>query len=227
MDNKTTRVLFVDDDTTFGCIITKGLKHLGFTVHYTSSLIAITSTINEFQPSIIILDMMVGDKNGIDEAVHIREIFPDIPIIIISSHVNPDYIARALENGCMSYLKKPFVIEELAAYINRFAAVAVDNKIIAFGNYTLNSDSKVLLNSVTRKMFKLSSKEYDLLYILVQNKNTLVTRDKIFTIAWNNDDSTDQILNNNISKLRKYFAADQSVKIVTEQRAGYKLSQKD
>lgn len=204
-----------------------GLKHLGYTVHYTSSLIAITSTINEFQPSVIILDVEIGDKNGIDEASHVRELFPDIPIIIISSHVDPDYIVRALENGCMTYLKKPFTLEELTAYVNRFATVSGYNKTIAFGCYTLNRNYSVLFNSVTGVKFKLSAKEYDLLSLLVQYKETLVTRDVIFEIAWRDDDSTDQILNNNISKLRKYFSTDSSVEILTEQRLGYKLTLKN
>ena len=222
MDNKAIKVLLVDDDTTLGNIVTMGLTHLGFKVHYISSLIAITSTINEFQPSVLIFDVEIGDKDGIDESTQIRRLFPSLPIIFISSHVDPSYIIRALDSGCMTYLKKPFTLEELAAYVKRFAAMP--NEIIAVGDYTLNSQTKVLLNCETREEFKLSTKECDLLSLLIKNKEMLVTRDQIFETAWNGDDSTDQTLNNNIAKLRRHFSSEPYIDILTVSRLGYKLT---
>ena len=93
------KVLFVDDDTDLGNIINIGLATLGYRVHFQNSLLAINEVIDQFSPSIIVLDVEIGDDNGIEKAREITQKFPSIPILFVSSHTDISYITEGLEVG--------------------------------------------------------------------------------------------------------------------------------
>ncbi len=215
-------VLLVDDDTTLGNILTMGLKHLGFKVHYLSSFISIIATINEFQPSVIVLDVEIGDKDGIFESEKISQYFKNIPIIFISSHKDIEHINRALEHNGVAYLKKPFPIEELAAYIRRYG----ENRksLVAFGNYSLNLVSKELEEINTQQVKQLSDTEFKVMLKLANNINQVVSRSQLTSEVWQGVLTTDQTLNNVISRLRRYISEDATIKIVLHSRVGYELA---
>ncbi len=216
------KVLFVDDDTNLGNMVSQGLTYLGYDVHYQSSMIALESIINEFQPNVIILDVEIGDKDGIDDSHKIRTLFPAIPIVFASSHIESSYVARALGVGATAYLKKPLDIEEVAAYINRYATTKMDTTI-AIGFFSLDTLSRELQNSENGTKTILNKKECELVKLLDENRGLVVSREMIIDKIWNNDFSSDQVLNNYISRLRKYLSPDSSLSIETVPREGYRL----
>ncbi len=116
------KVLFVDDDITLGNIVMMALNASGYEAYYQTSLTAIRSVIQELKPDIIILDVEIGKKNGIDATPEIKAIAPEIPILFVSSHIDSEKVVKALNAGGIAYLKKPFEIEELLAYIQRHSA---------------------------------------------------------------------------------------------------------
>ena len=219
---KQIKVLFVDDDTTLGSMVSQGLTFLGYSVHYQSSMIALESIINEFQPNIIILDVEIGDKDGIDDSSRIRALFPNTPIIFVSSHIEASYVERALESGGTTYLKKPLDISELAAYVKRYAVTKSDTNVSA-GLFSLNLASRVLLNSENNDSTILNKKESELLNLLITNANNVVSRETIIAEIWNGDYSSEQVLNNYISRLRKCLSEDPRISIKTVPREGYHL----
>ncbi len=220
---KKIKVLLVDDDVSLGSIYTMGLQHLGFEAHYLSSFIAVIETINEFQPNVVVLDVELGDKNGINESETILRLFPGLPIIFISSHTEIEYIKQSIEYGGVIYLKKPFEIEELGVYIKRFASV--NSNTIGFGNFKYNFSTFKLENCIAEQTYKLSNREGKTLQILVKNINNITTRSQIEHELWQDKDvSTDLMLNNIISRLRKLISTDSSIQIITIPRVGYKLS---
>ena len=222
MENKKLKVILVDDDRTVGNLITDGLMYLGYDVHYQTSLVAIKALILEYKPNVIILDVEIGDINGIDASAEIRESFPNIPIIFISSHIESSFVAKALKSGGVIYLKKPVEIEDLAAYINRYATKEI-KEIVRIGQFTLNLKNTTLENTKTNTTQKLSSKECELLYILYQNIDRITTRDEILEKLWNGDHMQSQILSNKLVNIRKYLSDDTSIQIVTRPREGYIL----
>ena len=219
---KQIKVLFVDDDTTLGSMVSQGLTYLGYSVHYQSSMIALESIINEFQPNIIILDVEIGDKDGIDDSSRIRALFPNIPIIFVSSHIEASYVERALESGGTTYLKKPLDISELAAYVKRYAVTKSDTNV-SVGLFSLNLASRELLNSENNDSTILNKKESELLNLLITNANNVVSRETIIAEIWNGDYSSEQVLNNYISRLRKCLSEDPRISIKTVPREGYRL----
>ncbi len=216
------KVLLIDDDISLGSIYSKGLQHLGFEVHYLSSFIAVIGAINEFQPNILVLDIEIGAKNGISESENLFKLFPKLPIIFISSHTETQYVKRAIEQGGASYLKKPFDIDELGVYINRFAQS--DNEALCFGCFSYEPKSHKLYNSITEETIKLPNKESLVLLHLIKNAGNITSRAELEQILSNDSNKTSEfMLNNIISHLRKLIAVDPSINIITIPRAGHKL----
>lgn len=75
------KVLFIDDDIALGNVVTVALDSLGYETYYQTSLVAIRSVIKELCPDILILDVEIGQKNGIEATPELRLILPDIPIL--------------------------------------------------------------------------------------------------------------------------------------------------
>lgn len=110
------KVLFIDDDVMLGNIVTMALTEEGYVVHQQNSLTGIKAVVGEFRPSIIVMDVEVGAEDGIDVMPELYAVSPEIPIIVISSHSESNEVVRALQNGAVAYLKKPFETEELTIY---------------------------------------------------------------------------------------------------------------
>lgn len=220
------RVILVDDDTLVGNCISQGLTLLGHKAHYQSSIIALDVIINKFQPNIILLDVEIDDEDGIEYSKHIRTLFPNIPIIFISSHIDSSYVTRALNEGGVSYLKKPVDIEELDAYIKRFAKKTLLH-LLSFGSFTLNTDSKVLTNTKNKHDIQLNNKETQLLELLINNIETKTYRKEILQKVWNNKSESSQSINNIISRLRNYLKEAPEITIETAPNEGYILKFQD
>lgn len=216
------KVLFVDDDITLGQVVTLTLNDAGYEAYYQTSLTAINSVIAELTPDIIILDVEIGSRNGIEAMPELKTVAPEIPILFVSSHVDSNNVVKALDAGGIAYLKKPFEIEELLAYIARHTPT-FHSKGLQFGNFNLNAAESLLLkdNKVVRRLTLLECK---LLKLFVLKLNQTVTREQIERDLWDsNEYGSEQSLNNFIGKIRKYLSEDESLKLITVPKIGYKL----
>lgn len=221
MEQKT-KVLFIDDDLFLGQIVVTTLQEKGYEVIYQNSLIAAKSCLAEAHPNIIILDVEIGTTNGIEAAPQLKALAPEIPILFVSSHTDSETAIQALSAGGETYLRKPFDIEELAAYIKRFAKS--HNYAISIGALTLNTETRELWDADSKLIKPLSESEYKLLRLLAAYANQTVSREQIEKEVWTNSMPSEQSLNNFISKLRKYLMADSKLELITMQKEGYKLT---
>lgn len=218
------KVLFVDDDVALGNIVTLALENSGYEVHYQTSLVGVKTVVKELQPDIIILDLEIGTKNGIDAVPELKLVAPETPILFVSSHLDSENVVKALKAGAVNYLKKPFEIVELLAYINRFVK-PFRSKGIKLGIFHLKAKENLLMKN-DEVVRKLSTLEYKLLKLLALNLNEAVTREQIEQELWGGfaTESSEQSLNNYISKLRRYLAEDKQLELATIPKVGYKLS---
>ena len=210
----TIKVLLVDDDVMLSSIITTALKDEGYEVHYQSSLTGITTILNEFKPDIMILDVEIGTGDSIDNASELKMAAPGTPILYISSHTESHEVARALKSGAVAYLKKPFSVEELIAYVDRHAH-PVSNAIIKIGSLELNIQTP-------KELKRLSKLEFSLLKLLYSHKGEIVSYEKIEEL-WEDAIMNEHSLYNYIVKLRKILAADPDISISTIGGNGYML----
>ena len=219
------KVLIVDDDAILGATLTLGLDALGMQPIYQTSLAGLQSAIQSTSPNIILLDVEIGEDNGIDQMQQLKLYAPNIPVIFMSSHIDAGYLTRAIGEGAVNFLKKPFEIEELAAYILRFANI--ENKrdaasIVSIGTHSLNIKTRELsLNDKTE--YRLTTKQFQVIVFLLEHQGETISRQELKHDLWPDGNDSDASLDNYISQLRKIFAADKDINIITVPKMGFKL----
>ena len=94
-----TKVLFVDDDIALGQVVILALRASGYAAEYCTTLVGIQGVVQEMQPDIMVLDVEIGEKNGIDAVAELKLTAPDTPVLFVSSHIAGSEVARALDAG--------------------------------------------------------------------------------------------------------------------------------
>jgi two-component system alkaline phosphatase synthesis response regulator PhoP len=165
--------------------------------------------------NLIILDVMLPEIDGITVCETIRLQHPDIPILILSAKNSSADRILGLKKGADDYLTKPFNLEELLLRVNklikkseRISARQPLPEVYEFGNNSINFNSLEGLTYNNQKV-TLTKKETMLLKLLVENKNEVVTREKILQAVWGyNVYPTTRTIDNFILTFRKYFEED-------------------
>ncbi len=219
------KVLLVDDDMDFGQLICVGLKKLDYKVHFQTSMAGIEDVIKQFSPSIIVLDVEIGEENGILKAKDLISLFPLIPVLFVSSHIDISYVIEGIAAGGVNYLKKPFDIRELDVYIKRFSNKQQIEKDIHIGNYYLYFETgKLHYNNLLVK--QITPLEKNALVLFWKNKNNPVSSELLSRSLWGREHTPDldPSIHNIISKLRKLLDKDKHIWISTVKGLGYKLT---
>ena len=220
------KVIFIEDDLNLGSIISMALQSKGYEVRYANMLSGIQDMIEKECPNILLLDLEVGNQNTLDQLPFIRSKHPSLPILIASSHNEGEEITRCYEAGANHYTKKPYDIQEIDFLIQRFCKKAspISNSI-SIGDYQLElSTHKLFYKQELSKT--LSPKDFKLFYLLSEQLNQPVSREKLFHEIWDGQEVHDS-LNNSISRLRKLLEKDTTLSIDAVKGVGYILSKKD
>ncbi|KRK50019.1 two-component response regulator [Companilactobacillus kimchii DSM 13961 = JCM 10707] len=154
---------------------------------------------------LIILDIMLPEMNGYDVLKNIRTDGINTPVLILTAKAELDDKVHGFNLGADDYLTKPFHREELLvrvkALLKRSGALT-DDSIIKINNLEVNLNNHEIL--ANRQKIELNGKEYDLLVYLLQNKNTILTKDQIFERIWGFDSDTSiTVVEVYMSNLRK------------------------
>jgi len=218
-------ILFVDDDINLGGFISTTLEtDYNYRVHFQNTLLGIDTLIQSFEPDIIILDVEIGEDNGIEKAKDIVAKYPQIPLLFVSSHTEDDFITQGIDIGGNAYIPKPLSIPVLVSYIQRFASKTSLPQIIELANYQLN----LLTNEVFYKkqlIKKLSPFEKNALELLMRHPNEIVSKEQLAEKLWEHslDTQNNASLHNTLFKLRDLFKDHASPKISTIRGVGYSL----
>lgn len=164
---------------------------------------------------LIILDVMLPELDGISVCENIRLTDSEIPILILSARNQSADRILGLRKGADDYLTKPFNLEELLLRVDKL--INKSQKITAkepvpeeysFGKNHVNF-SLLECTTLTGEKISLTKKEVMLLKLLVENKNEVVTREKILQAVWGyNVYPTTRTIDNFILNFRKYFEED-------------------
>lgn len=223
------RLLIVEDDIELGKLMKKGIKQFGF-----SSDIANTAEegeekilLNEYD--VILLDLNLPDKDGLELLKEIRKKEIITPVIIVSARNKIKERALGLDKGADDYIVKPFDLVELRARINavvrRFYGRV--NSEIKIGD--LKIDPKVRVVYYKSKEVKLSAKEFDILEYIANNHPNVVSSEIIMEHVYDEYfDHFSSVLRVHIANLRKKLklVAEEDI-LITVKGKGYKLWGKD
>jgi len=222
-NDKKVKVLMVDDDVMLGEIVVTGLKMEGYNVEYVTTLLAMGSIVKAFRPNVIVLDIEVGEGNGVDEMHNIRKYAPNTPIIFISSHVESEMVVKAIGAGGAVYLRKPFEIVELIAYIRSLVKVEMtESHAVEIGGISIDTEKRTLTHA-NGSIERLTAMQAEVLMTLIENANNPTLRSQLYDNLWPDGNASDASLDNIMSKLRKVLAIDTNIKIETLRKVGFEL----
>jgi two-component system phosphate regulon response regulator OmpR len=203
-------VLIVDDDKKLRDLLTEYLSGYGFRVSTLPDGTEILRTLKRIKPDIIILDVMMPKKDGLDVLKEIRADF-SIPVIMLTARGEDADRIVGLELGADDYLPKPFNPRELLARMRAVLRRAgtpdkgetgEDEDIrIRVGGLVLDKAKRV--SEVNGKEVELSTTEYELLRVLMEHPNRALSRDELMNMAKGRDFMAfDRSIDVHISKLR-------------------------
>jgi len=208
-DNSTSLILVVDDDPGIRRLLTRYLTEQGYQTAAVSDGKGMDQWLQSNQPDLIILDLMLPGEDGLSLTRKIRAT-GNTPIIMLTARGEEVDRIVGLEMGADDYLPKPFNPRELLARIRavlrRGAASAEESgsladKLIRFGDFTLNIASMELSNN--GNMIALTTGEIELLAVLAQNPERVLTRDQLMDkLSGGVRDPFDRSIDVRITRLR-------------------------
>ncbi|MCB0338148.1 MAG: response regulator transcription factor [Bdellovibrionales bacterium] len=179
------------------------------------------------RPDVIILDVMMPKKNGLEVCRDLRNAGDSTPLILLTAKSQEVDKVLGLELGADDYLAKPFGMRELVARVRALLrrtqttreidTVQIENVVIDFKAYKAERDQKPI---------ELSAREYRLLRFLVARQGAVVTRDELLDEVWGyNSYPSTRTVDNHIAKLRQKIEPDsvQPRHILTVHGVGYKF----
>ena len=227
------KLLLVEDDTNLSYIVHSGLQEIigGYEVITAFNGKEGLEAWREHHPDIIISDIDMPVMDGFEMVRLIRETDGDTPILFASALTSPKDVRKGYDIGVNNYVKKPFIPDELDAHLHAILKMKEGTKsrdesgICRFGKYVLDAKQAFLLNIESGNKTTLTVREAQLLQLLAQNKGEVVNRETILNRFWNTDDDyfASRSLDVFITKLRKLFANDPQIDIVTKRGIGLSL----
>ena len=181
-----TKILLIDDDPDLCTLVSALLSRDGYQVQVAYEGQEGLEKANQFQPDLILLDVMMPGESGWDLCQRLREV-GDIPIIFLSARGAESDIVRGLHSGADDYVSKPFRRHELVARIEAVlrrvrASKPEEDTIFNIGDLTINHS----LWEVDRdgKAIHLTPTEFKLLLLLEQNAERPFTHHELISTVW-------------------------------------------
>ncbi len=230
MISKIKQILLVEDDDNFGTVLRDYLQLNGYKVVLTRNGLDGFEKFKKNQFDICILDVMMPYKDGFTLAKEIRSKDKTTPIIFLTAKSMKEDVLKGYKIGADDYLTKPFdseiLLKKLEVLIQRTQKNIKKSKPksrILIGDFIFNPRLRTLIYKKDAPT-NLSPKENQLLLMLVENQNDLLSRNKALEEIWNDDNYfTSRSMDVYIAKLRKYLRQDASVEIVNIHGEGFRL----
>lgn len=223
-------ILIVDDERQIRRFLRSGLSMLGFEVLEAESGAEALHVIPAQQPDLVVLDLQLGDMDGLDVLRRIRE-WSWLPVLILSVRSREVEKVKAFELGADDYITKPFGINECIARINallrRIPDVAAQ-PVFSVGDLSIDMARRQVF--IDGQSVKLSPKEYALLQFLARHAGRVVTHEQMLGEIWGADHAEDaHYLRIFMRRLRQKVERNptQPRYLITELGVGYRLRVQD
>ena len=219
------KIILVEDEKNLAVLVIKYLTAEGYQVEWYTNGEDASENIND-DVDLWILDIMLpGVISGYDLIKKIREKNPSKPVIFTSARDQDIDKIMGLELGGDDYLAKPYSIRELVLRVkNLFSRAYSNNNIklqekVKISDYVIDKDRRsVYFND---ELIQLTSKEYDLLLLLVDNPGKAFSRDQILSSVWGEDYfGSDRVVDDLLRRLRQKMP---SLQVETIYGYGYRL----
>lgn len=222
-------LLLVEDDENLGFVVQDALKRRGYTVHLFRDGKECLQHFNRNLYDLCLIDVMLPHKDGLSLAKDIRLTDPRVPIIFLTAKGQTEDRIAGFQAGGDDYMTKPFSHDELVlridAILRRTKGKGTDERnreTFTLGNFTFDNRNKVLVHGGEER--GLTKKESAVLKLLCQHQDQVLPRELLLNMVWGDDSYfLGRSLDVFISRLRKYLAPDERVRIVNVHGIGFKL----
>ncbi len=219
------RILLIEDNRRLSDVLRRTLVEDGYVVDTAydgvegEDLALITSY------SLIILDVMLPKRDGIEVCRSLRDQHVATPILMLTARDALEDRVTGLDSGADDYLVKPFEVAELRARLRALLRRESDNKSGLLQVADLKLDPATHFVSRAEAPLDLTAREYSLLEYLMRNLNRLITREMVIQNLWNYDNTiTSNVVDVYIRRLRRKVDDPYEVKLIeTIRGAGYRL----
>ena len=216
------RLLIAEDDVSLRHIVSAFFVKNGFDVDEAADGIEACGLVMHNRYDVIILDIMMPGKDGIEVCKFIRTRY-DVPVIFLTALGTESDIIEGYEVGADEYVTKPFstklLLVKVNALIKRYKGLLVKDGRIIIDELIIEPFKHVV--SVDGVRLDISPREYDLLLYFVENKEQVLTRDQILDAVWGQDFiGYDRAVDTYVKKLRQTLGKASS-HIETVIKSGY------
>ena len=216
------KIFVVDDEIELLEVIKSYLENSNFSVTTFSDAQSALNAVSE-DVDLWLLDIMLGtDISGYDIIREINAKNPK-PAIFMSARDQEFDRILGLEMGSEDYITKPFSMREMVLRVNNVlkrSSRAKPEDSITYGKYTINKDKRLVMEG--KKKISFTSKELDLLIILLVNKGISFTREKLLNKVWGDDYfGSDRVVDDLVKRIRKKMPG---INIETIYGYGYRLT---
>lgn len=199
------KIFIVEDDKGIADGIASCLGNWGMEGRTVSDFMKVIEEVNEYEPHLIIMDITLPYMGGYHWCREIRKT-SSVPIIFISSATDNMNIIMAINMGADDFIAKPFdqsvLIAKVTALLRRTYDFSQASSTLEVAGAVLNTNNNTLTYNGTE--IDLARNEYKILLTLVQNKNKVVSREKLMEALWETDCYVDEnTLTVNVGRLRK------------------------
>jgi DNA-binding response OmpR family regulator len=221
----TSKVLVIEDEPGIVDFLSRGLETYGFDVQSAADGVAGTERAVGEPFDLVVLDMMLPLRSGLEVLGQVREAKPGLPVIILTARGEIEDRVTGLDAGAIDYLTKPFSLSELAARIRAQLRVA------AQAPTTTLTGGDVEVDLLTREVqrggvaVRLSTTEFELLVYLLRNAGRVLSREQILRAVWGYEyDPGTNVVDVYVGYLRRKLRQnDEKDPIVTVRSVGYRF----
>ncbi|WP_270164929.1 response regulator transcription factor [Paenibacillus sp. SYP-B4298] len=184
------QIMVIDDDEKITSLLRRSLAFEGYEVVTAPNGLEGLKQMMTADPDLLILDVMMPQVDGWEVAKRVREGGSSVPILMLTAKDEVQDRVRGLDLGADDYLVKPFALEELLARVRALLRRKTDktetsSSRLTYEDLVLDLDSREAIRA--GRTFELTSKEFDLLHLFMQNPRRVLTRETIMEKIWGYD----------------------------------------
>ena len=181
------RILVIDDDPAVTSLLKRGLAYEGYAVDVAATGEAGLAIARERPPDLVVLDIMMPGLDGLEVMRRLRAADPQLPVLLLTAKDAPADQVRGLESGASDYVIKPFTFEVLLARVRALLrrSQAEHPPVLRFADLTLDTGAHIVRRG--QRIVSLTSLEFKLLQVLVQNQRQVLSKEVLLDRVWGYD----------------------------------------
>lgn len=227
----TNSILIIEDEEHIARVLQLEFQHEGYQVELASNGKEGAERALSKYWSLILLDVMLPEMDGLEVLRRIRRENDTVPVILLTARDTTPDIVRGFDQGANDHVTKPFVMEELLARVRNL--IQWTNRQKAAEDVLEAEAADLLMDLKTRRVtrggseIELTPKEFDLLHYLLQNKGHVLSREQIISVVWGYDFIGEtNIVDVYIRYLRQKIDKGHKIKLIRTCRGiGYQLTE--